>query len=131
MAASLDSIKADLEQIKGALGISEFEVQAQLDQIKAIKKSHPNNLAIKHFDFDYFKTLNPAQKKALLKIVNSGIQNADSGMGCYAMNPGDYDDFLPFFEAVIKDYHKINGNVQHVTNWDLSTPAIARKLPVG
>mmetsp|Transcript_19322 Transcript_19322/g.25177 ORF Transcript_19322/g.25177 Transcript_19322/m.25177 type:complete len:454 (+) Transcript_19322:35-1396(+) len=131
MASSLESIKADLEAIKGALGISEFEMQAQLEAIKAIKKSHPNNLAVKHFDFEYFKTLSPSQKKALLKIVNSGVENADSGMGCYAMNPGDYDDFLPFFEAVIKDYHKIQGHVKHITNWDLSTPAIAAKLPAG
>lgn len=131
MQSTLESIKTDLAQIKSALGISEFEMQATLDKIAAIKKSNPTNLAIKHFDVEYFKTLSPEKKKALLKIINSGVQNADSGMGCYAMNPGDYDEFLPFFEAVIKDYHKINGEVKHFTNWDLSTPTIARKLPPG
>ena len=103
----------------------------QLDKIKAIKVSNPTNLTAKHFDFAYFNSLNAAGKKALLKICNSGIENADSGMGCYAMNPGDYDDYLPFMEAVIKDYHKIKGEVKHETNWDLSTPAIAAKLPAG
>ena len=103
----------------------------QLDKIKAIKKSNPENLAVKHFDEKYYNTLSTAGKKALLQIVNSGVENADSGMGCYAMNPGDYDQYLPFFESVIKDYHKITGPVKHVTNWDLATPAIAAKLPAG
>ena len=34
-------------------------------------------------------------------------------------------------EAVIKEYHGIAGPVKHVTNWELSTPAIAAKLPPG
>lgn len=108
-----------------------FPFDFKLDKINAIKTSHPGNLAVKHFDAAYFKSLSPAGKKALLKIVNSGVENADSGMGCYAMNPTDYDDYLPFFEAVIKEYHGITVPVKHVTNWDLSTPAIAAKLPAG
>jgi hypothetical protein len=59
----------------------------QLDKIKAIKKSNPENLAVKHFDEKYYNTLSTAGKKALLQIVNSGVENADSGMGCYAMSP--------------------------------------------
>ena len=115
-------------------------------------------------------SLSGEDQKELLAICNSGIENADSGMGCYAMNPTvgimlqlfqecfvmpesslltvlspsltmcivlirdfqqDYDKFQPFMEAVIKDYHKIGGSVKHVTNWDLSTPKIAAKLPAG
>lgn len=128
---ALESIKADLELIKAAVGVDSFQAQAKLEKINEIKKSHPNNLAIKHFDIAYYNSLSSSGKKALLKIINSGVENADSGMGCYAMNPGDYDDYLPFFEAVIKDYHGIKGSVHHVTNWDLSTPAIAAKLPAG
>ena len=33
------------------------------------------------------------------------------------------------FTQVIRDYHKIPGNVHHVTNWDLKT--VADRLPVG
>jgi hypothetical protein len=80
---------------------------------------------------DYFNSLSKKGKKALMEIVNSGVENPDSGMGCYAMNPQDYDEYLPFMEAVIKEYHKISGPVKHITNWDLSDPAIASKLPAG
>jgi hypothetical protein len=41
-------------------------------------------------------------------------------MGCYAMNPGDYDDFKPFFKAALEKYHKVDLNkTKHVNNWDL------------
>ena len=91
MATSLETIKADLEKIKSALGISEFEMSAVLDKIKAIKISNPTNIAMAKFDFGYYNSLDLAGKKALLKIVNSGVENPDSGMGCYAMNPTEYD----------------------------------------
>ena len=131
MATSLEKIKEDLEKIKSALGISEFAMAATLEKIKAVKISNPDNIAVAEFDFGYYNSLDLAGKKALLEIVNSGVENPDSGMGCYAMNPSDYDKYLPFMEAVIKKYHKISGPVQHVTNWELSTPEIAAKLPPG
>lgn len=74
---------------------------------------------MKDFDFAYFKSLSAKDKKALLAIVNSGVENADSGMGCYAMNPSDYDKFEPFFGAVISDYHKVPRSQKHVTDWKL------------
>ena len=100
-----------------------------LAQIAANKITHPNNLAAKHFDMDYYNSLSPALRKRLLQIIKTGAENADSGMGCYAMNPDDYDTFKPFFDAVIREYHKIPGEVHHVTNWDLKT--VADKLPAG
>ena len=90
-----------------------------LSKIASIKKSNPGNLAVADFDFDYFASLSSADKKELLAIVNSGVQNADSGMGCYAMNPSDYDKFEPFFGAVISDYHKVPRSANHVTDWKL------------
>jgi len=42
-------------------------------------------------------------------------------MGCYAMYPDDYDVLRPFFYPVIKEYHKIKGDIHHVTNWDLKS----------
>jgi creatine kinase len=92
----------------------------KLAKIAEIKKSFPNNLAIKHFDFDYFASLSASDKAELLNIVNSGIVNPDSGMGCYAMNPSDYDKYEPFFGAVIADYHKVDRSAKHVTDWSLS-----------
>jgi len=40
-------------------------------------------------------------------------------MGCYAMNPADYDEFEPFFSAVLCDYHKVPASQKHVTDWSL------------
>lgn len=97
-----------------------------LTKIEQVKKDHPNNLMAKHFDVLYFQSLSPALQKRLAKIVKSGIDNPDSGMGCYAMQPDDYDLFKPYLDKVIRDYHKIDGEVQHVTNWKV--PAESSKL---
>ena len=47
--------------------------------------------------------------------------NADSAMGCYAMNPDDYDHFNPFFSKVLYEYHKVAPGTKHVNNWDLGS----------
>ena len=56
--------------------------------------------AIQKFDFEYFASLDPAQQTRLLKCLKTGWENPDSGLGCYAMSPSDYDEFAPFFDAV-------------------------------
>eukprot|EP00232_Nephroselmis_pyriformis_P026272 CAMPEP_0182870686 /NCGR_PEP_ID=MMETSP0034_2-20130328/10679_1 /TAXON_ID=156128 /ORGANISM="Nephroselmis pyriformis, Strain CCMP717" /LENGTH=394 /DNA_ID=CAMNT_0025003199 /DNA_START=20 /DNA_END=1204 /DNA_ORIENTATION=- len=93
---------------------------AAVNTIMQIKKSHPNNLMAKNFDKAYYDSLDPALQKRLLLCCKSGIENPDSGMGVYAMYPDDYDVLKPFMGAAIKDYHKIKGEVKHVTNWDTS-----------
>merc|ERR1712158_338813 len=60
------------------------------------------------FDEAYYNSLNDDQKKRLLQCCNSGVQNADSAMGCYAMNPNDYDEFEKFFKPVLEKYHKVD-----------------------
>lgn len=85
----------------------------------------------KHFDQAYFDSLSPELQDQLVKICISGAENADSGLGAYAMNPTDYETFKPYLDKVIRDYHKIDGEVHHVTNWDLSTPKIKAQLPEG
>lgn len=55
-----------------------------LDRIRKMKRTHPNNLAIKHFDFDYFGTLTVSEQTEFLDIIHSGIWNENSQMGCYA-----------------------------------------------
>lgn len=42
----------------------------------------------------------------------------------YAMNGDDYDTFFEYFDKVIKDYHKINTKINHITNWDLTTQQV-------
>ena len=46
--------------------------------------------AIQKFDFEYFATLDPGQQQRLLKCLKTGWENPDSGLGCYAMSPSDY-----------------------------------------
>jgi len=83
----------------------------------------------RHFDVNYYTSLSTSMKARLLACCKSGAENADSGMGVYAMYPTDYDDLRPYMEAAIKDYHKIKGDVKHVTNWDLDS--VKDRLPPG
>jgi creatine kinase len=96
------------------------EAKDALARIEAIKILYPDNLMAKHFSVDYYNSLTPEKKALLLKCCKSGYENPDSGMGLYAMSPTDYDDFTEYFDVVIRDYHKINGNLQHINNWDIS-----------
>lgn len=91
-----------------------------VEKIQAIKESHPENIMAASFNVDYFNTLNEEDQKQLLLCCNSGIQNADSCMGCYAMNPTDYDKFSEFFRPALEKYHKVDLSVKkHVNNWSL------------
>lgn len=39
-------------------------------------------------------------------------------MGCYAYQPGDYDEFNPFFKKALEMYHKVDlSKTKHVNNW--------------
>jgi len=99
-----------------------------LARIFVIKKVYPDNRAIKYWNNDYFKSLAPALQKALLAVVRSGVENPDSGMGMYAMQPSDYDRFRTFMDPVIRDYHKVPAGRNHVTDWSLEG---VKGLPAG
>lgn len=72
------------------------------------------------FTEEYFNTLNDDQKVRLLNCCKSGIVNEDSCMGCYALNPADYDEFRPFFSRALELYHKVDlATTKHVNNWSL------------
>ena len=82
------------------------------------------------FDFEYFATLDPAQQTRLLKCLKTGWENPDSGLGCYAMAPSDYDEFarrllwISRIDGVkglyCQEYHKASADATHVTDWDAS-----------
>lgn len=41
-------------------------------------------------------------------------------MGCYALNPADYDTYKPFFSKALELYHKVDlTTTKHVNNWSL------------
>jgi creatine kinase len=57
-------------------------------QVDKVKKKQPDNLCAKYLDKKYYSTLEGADRDTFYKCVRTGIDNPDSGMGCYAMTPG-------------------------------------------
>jgi creatine kinase len=54
------------------------------------------------------------------KCIKTGLDNPDSGLGCYAMTPTDYSKFGAFFDKVIREYHgDESGNKKHITDWNV------------
>ena len=100
--------------------ISLFKFQGELAQIAKVKAAFPGNRAMKHFDFDKFAAMTPAEQERFIACIRTGFENVDSGLGCYAMAPSDYDTFAWFFDAVCQDYHKADASAVHVTDWDAS-----------
>jgi len=93
---------------------------AQLAKIEQLKKEWPDNIAVQCFDKTYFESLSAGDKVKLLECMNSGIQNPDSSMGCYACRPDDYETLKPFFKAALEKYHKVDlSKTKHTTNWDI------------
>jgi creatine kinase len=94
-----------------------------------VYKSNPTNLSVKCFDLAYFAGLSSDLKDRHMACVNSGIENPDSGLGVYAMQPADYDDLEPFFSKVLKDYHKITtSDFKHESDWELGDDPLDLKL---
>jgi len=93
-----------------------------IEKIAAIRQAHPGNLMARHFDGDYFRQLAKVDQQRLLKIIATGIENPDSAMGAYAMNPQDYDFFTPQLDPMIRDFHGIAGDVEIAQkhDWDLA-----------
>lgn len=91
----------------------------RLDLIAALKSENPQNIGLHGFDPDYFATLDSEQQSRLMKCLNSGIENPDSEMGCYACAPTDYDEFRPFFAKALAAYHNVAEDARHVNDWSL------------
>lgn len=87
---------------------------------RATRQNHPENLMARHFDEDYFRSLDQKLRLRLTKIILSGIENPDSQMGAYAMNSDDYDQFALMLDPMIRDFHGIPAEAiiaqQH--DWD-------------
>jgi len=96
-------------------------IEKALKQAGEIQKSHPGNLCAKYFTKEYAESLSEDDLRAFLKICKSGLNNPDSAMGCYAMQPSDYDKYKPFFSKVLAGYHGVPEDAKHVNNWDLNS----------
>ncbi len=90
------------------------------DRVAALAVRYPDNLALQAFDPGWYASLTPALRARLRKCMNSGLENPDSQMGCYACQPSDYDDLRPFFARVISRYHRVSEEARHVSDWRLS-----------
>ena len=91
-------------------------------KVAEIKAAEPDNRCTKYLDRAYYESLSDADREVFWQCVRTGIDNPDSGMGCYAMKPGDFTTFKPFFSKVIGDYHKKDPEctLTHVNDWDAS-----------
>ena len=85
--------------------------------LEAIKVSHPGNRAAKYFTREYYESQSTENKAALVRCLRSGTYNADSGVGCYAMRPEDYDTLRGFFAPLIADYHSVPEGAGQPHDW--------------
>jgi len=91
---------------------------------RKILAQFPENRCVKYLlalqDSGVIDRMDAVEKAKLFKCVKTGLENPDSGLGCYAMEPADYDKFAFFFDKVCNDYHKNPaGDKVHTTNWSL------------
>jgi len=55
--------------------------------------------------FDQLKTKKTGLGATLLDVIQSGVENLDSGVGIYAPDAEAYTLFAPLFDPIIEDYH--------------------------
>lgn len=91
-------------------------------RIRAIHSAQPGNLMARYFDQDYFNALEQPKRDRLLQIIRSGIEIPDSQMGVYAQTDGDYEDFAPLLDPMIRDYHDIprEQEIEQKHDWSLT-----------
>lgn len=116
----LEQLTARMDKIEQALGVGLSVFSDEIEKIRKTRGTNPGNRACKYFDEDYFSRLGLPLQQRLIEIVRTGFENPDSGLGCYAMQPDDYDTFGEFFEQVIQDYHGAGADAVHETDWDIS-----------
>lgn len=89
-------------------------------QVEEIRTSNPGNRCVKYLTREVFDSYEKTDQMTLYKCARTGIENKDSGLGCYAMKPEDYTKFEKFFDPLIRDYHGAKDDAVHVTDWDAS-----------
>jgi creatine kinase len=93
-----------------------------------ILKDHPENrcckYVVEYLGSEEGKNLSNEDCMIFHKCIKTGLENPDSGLGCYAMTPTDYTHFSGFFDKVIRDYHgDATGSKTHVTDWTVDPDA--------
>ncbi|XP_015432501.1 PREDICTED: arginine kinase [Dufourea novaeangliae] len=86
--------------------------QAVLDKLEAsftkVSGSDSKSLLKKYLTkevFDQLKTKKTSFGSSLLDVIQSGVENPDSGVGIYAPDAESYTVFADLFDPIIEDYH--------------------------
>lgn len=86
--------------------------QAVLDKLeegfKKLEASDSKSLLKKYLTreiFDNLKTKKTGFGSTLLDVIQSGLENHDSGVGIYAPDAESYTVFADLFDPIIEDYH--------------------------
>jgi creatine kinase len=98
--------------------------EAVIAKAKANLESYPENRCCKYLlklhEDGKFNDMSPEDLSKLFLCAKTGLDNVESGLGCYAMGPKDYEDFNFFFDKVCNDYHdNPEGDKVHTINWSL------------
>jgi len=86
-------------------------------EIEKIKKQYPNNLMARHFDIDFFNSLDKKQQDKLKRMMKSGLEHPESEMGIYVCYADEYSLFSPYLDKVICDYHQVDKITLKESNW--------------
>ncbi|MEA2018598.1 MAG: phosphagen kinase [Campylobacterota bacterium] len=75
-----------------------------------------NSLMAKYLTNDIFDKLKNIKTKnnfTIKDVINSGVENPDSGIGAYAGDKESYTDFGLLFNPIIEDYHGFSTTDNH------------------
>jgi len=75
--------------------------------------------------FEELKVKSTQNGFTIQNVINSGVQNPDSGIGAYAGDKESYTTFGAFFDPIIEEYHGFTKEDMHKTNLspdDLKAP---------
>ncbi|XP_074655962.1 taurocyamine kinase-like isoform X2 [Tubulanus polymorphus] len=115
----LTEIDAVKEMAEGVVKLIEME-KALRDDVEYMAKKISAVKDCKSLMKKYLKN-NPTKYKdtktslngTLAACIRSGVENPDSSVGIYACDPEAYATFPEMFDPVIKDYHKVHGELTH------------------
>merc|ERR1711936_474430 len=84
------------------------KLQAQKDSKSQLKKHLTEDI------YNELTGLKGAKDCTLADCINSGVQNAKSGIGVYAAHADCYKTFNALFKPIIRDYHNLgDGPISH------------------
>ncbi|XP_008193435.1 arginine kinase isoform X1 [Tribolium castaneum] len=107
--ASKENTKKPKEDESGKSTMVDAAVLEKLEAgFKKLEASDSKSLLKKYLTrelFDKLKTKKTSFGSTLLDVIQSGLENHDSGIGIYAPDADSYSVFADLFDPIIEDYH--------------------------